>query len=235
MISWDAMTFANRTEAGGMLAARLLELAGEQQGAPARLRIERPVVFALVRGGVPVAVEVARALRAPLEVLVARKLGARRNRELAVGAIAEGGMVVLDETLVQRTGTRGEQLARVLAREREELEQQVRRFRDGFPPAEVRGRTAIVVDDGLATGLTDLAAVRALCERAAGSVVVAVPVGSRQAVAMLREEADAVVCHTIPRELLGVGRWYEDFGEVTDARVLELLAGYGTRVPSAIG
>jgi putative phosphoribosyl transferase len=212
------MVFQNRSHAGRELATRLLALAEQQ-----------PLVYALPRGGVPVAVEIASALHAPLELLMVRKLGASRNRELAVGAVTEDGNAVLDVVLAKRTGMTREQLDGVIAREREELDRQVRRFRDGSEPLQVRGRTVIVVDDGLATGMTELAAVRALRERGAARIVVAVPVGSREAVRMLEEEADEVICHKIPRELLGVGRWYEDFDAVSDEQVLELLDAYRAR------
>lgn len=217
-----AMVFANRSHAGRELAGLVGELAPQ-----------RPLVYALARGGVPVGAEIARALGAPLEVLVVRKLGARRNRELAVGALAEGGSAVLDVAAARRTGMSGEQLDAAIDRERLELERQVRRFRDGWRPADVRGRVVIVVDDGLATGLTDLAAVRATRARGAGRIVVAVPVGSAEAVEMLEAEADAVVCHTIPHELRGVGRWYGDFSPVSDEEVLAVLASCGTRIPTA--
>jgi predicted phosphoribosyltransferase len=216
------MVFENRSRAGCELAALL-------DG----LEREHPIVFALPRGGVPVAAEIARALHARLELLVVRKLGAPGNRELAVGALAEDGSVVLDARQLRRTRMTDTQLERATARERAEVRRQLARFRDGWQPREVRGRTVIVVDDGLATGMTELAGVRALRARGAARVVVAVPVGSRQAVRMLEEEADEVFCHTIPRELLGVGRWYEDFREVSDEQVLSLLAAAGTRVPGA--
>src|SRR5271169_1703473 len=169
------MVFADRTHAGRELAAELLGL-----------RHERPLVFGLPRGGIPVAAEVARGLDAPLEVLVVRKLGAPRNRELAVGAVAEGGTAIIDPGLAGRLGLSARALERILAREERELRRRVRRFRDDFAPAAVEGRTVLVVDDGLATGLSDLAAVRALRSRRAGRIVVASPVGSPQAVRMLR-------------------------------------------------
>ena len=211
------MVFEDRSDAGRRLAAHLVGLHEEQ-----------PIVFGLPRGGVPVAAEVARGLGAPLEVLVVRKLGAPRNRELAVGALAEGGTAIIDRGIVARVGMTGRALEKVLAREERELHRQSRLFRDGLDPAEVRERSVLVVDDGLATGLSDLAAVRALRERGAGRIVVAAPVGSREAVRMLRTEAEEVVCHTIPVRMLGVGRWYEDFSPVSDEQVLALLAEAGT-------
>jgi predicted phosphoribosyltransferase len=216
----DAVVFENRTDAGRRLAAQL-----------SGLRDERPLVFGLPRGGVPVAAEVAGSLDARLEVLVVRKLGAPRNRELAVGAVAEGGTAIIDRGLAGRVGLTARALEKVLEREGRELQRQVRRFRDDFPPVEVLGRTVLVVDDGLATGLSDLAAVRALRSRRAGRIVVAAPVGSHEAVRMLTGEADEVLCHTVPERLLGVGNWYRDFAAVSDERVLELLARAGTPIP----
>jgi putative phosphoribosyl transferase len=216
------MVFEDRRHAGRELAAQLLPLAGE-----------RPIVLGLPRGGVPVALEVARALKAPLDVLTVRKLGAPQNPELAVGAVAEDGTAVLNLALAGSLGMTQAQLDRVIDQEGRELRRRMKRFRDGWEPADVRGRTVIVVDDGLATGMSDLAAVRALRGRGAERIVVAAPVGSREAISMLGEEADEVICHTIPRDLLGVGHWYKDFSPVSDEEVLALLAEAGTPVPEA--
>lgn len=191
------MVFRDRHHAGRELAALLVPLAREL-----------PLVFGLPRGGVPVAVEVARALDAPLDVLTVRKLGAPGNAELAVGAVAEDGTAVFNMGLALGVGMDQAQLDRVVERETRELHRRMERFRGRWEPVDVGNRTAIVVDDGLATGLSDLAAVRALRRRGAARIVVAVPVGSREAVSLLKGEADEVVCHTIPRELLGVGQWY---------------------------
>jgi predicted phosphoribosyltransferase len=213
--------FEDRTHAGRELAADVLwHAAGE------------PIVYALPRGGVPVAAQVASALGAPLEVLIVRKLGAPRNRELAVGALAEDGTAVVDRALAARVGLTPTDIEHALAREERELRRQVARFRDDFEPRDVRGRTVIVVDDGFATGLSDLAAVRALRGRGAARIVVAAPVGSPEAVRMLGEQAEEVICHTTPRELLGVGRWYRDFSPVSDEQVIALLAAAGTRLPA---
>ena len=214
------MVFENRRDAGRWLSDLLRPMAAE-----------RPIVIALPRGGVPVAVEVARALDAPLDLLTVRKLGAPQNPELGIGAVAEDGTAVVDTALARRVGVTQEDFDRILGVELRELRRRVERFRDGRPPLDVRGRTVILVDDGLATGLSDLAAVRALRERGAGRIVVAVPVGSRDAVAMLRRAADEVVCHTIPADLIGVGRWYRDFAQVTDDEVLALLAQAGVPTP----
>jgi putative phosphoribosyl transferase len=204
--------FIDRRDAGRQLASRLTGLAEA-----------RPLVIALPRGGVPVGFEVARRLRAPLDVLVVRKLGAPRNPELGVGAIAEHGSAVFDATTARRVGMTQEALDETVEREMLELRRRVEHYREGRTPPDLRGRTVIVVDDGLATGLTDLAGVRALRAQGAGRIVVAVPVGAREAVALIAAEADQVVCHTIPDELLGVGRWYRDFSPVSDQEVLDLL------------
>jgi putative phosphoribosyl transferase len=207
------MLFLDRRDAGRRLAAELAALANE-----------RPVIIALPRGGVPVAFEVARALDAPLDILAVRKLGAPGNPELGVGAVAEDGTGVLDPQSAGMLGMTEAMLDATLAQESRELRRRVERYRDGRPSIPVSGRTVIVVDDGLATGLTDLAAVRALRKRSASRIVVAAPVGSGDSVSMLAEEADQVVCLTVPRHLFGVGMWYRDFTPVSDAQVLALLA-----------
>jgi putative phosphoribosyl transferase len=218
------MQFLDRRDAGRRLAIELEPLAQEQ-----------PVIVALPRGGVPVALEVARALRAPLEILAVRKLGAPGNPELGVGAVAEDGTGVLDPTSAGMVGMTQDTLDATLARESEELRRRVERYRDGRPPIPVDGRAVIVVDDGLATGMTDLAAVRALRKRGARRIVVAVPVGSSESVSMLEQEADQVVCLMIPRRLYGVGMWYRDFTPVSDEQVLTDLAEVGVEEPGGVG
>jgi putative phosphoribosyl transferase len=207
------MRYADRREAGRLLALELAELAGA-----------RPIVVALPRGGVPVAFEVARALGAPLEILAVRKLGAPANAELALGALAEDGTGVIDKRLVAALGVSEATIEATLERESAELRRRVARYRDGRQAVAVEGRTVIVVDDGLATGLTDLAAVRALRKRKASTIVVAVPVGSSDAIAILREEADSVLCAMVPERLMGVGMWYRNFEPVSDEQVVSLLA-----------
>ncbi len=218
------MVFTDRSDAGRTLAGLL-----------ASFRDERPVVLALPRGGVPVAVEVARALDAPLDVLAVRKLGAPANPEFGIGAVAEDGTAVVDWRMARHLDVAPAELDRVLDRESRELVRLSALFREGRVPLEVRDRTVIIVDDGIATGLTDLAAVRAVRARGARRVVVAVPVASREGIALLRGEADEVVSASVPDELLGVGRWYEDFGQVSDDEVLALLdaAGVGATPPAA--
>jgi predicted phosphoribosyltransferase len=207
------MEFKDRRHAGRLLAARLGPLASE-----------RPVVVALPRGGVPVAYEVARALGAPLEILAVRKLGAPGNPEFGVGAIAEDGTSVLDRATARRVGLRGGVLDATLAREAAELQRQVDRYRAGRPALDIRGRVVIVVDDGLATGLTEIAAVRALRAYGARRIIVAVPVGVQRSIDRVARDADELVCLTVPLELLGVGRWYQDFAPVSDEQVVSLLS-----------
>jgi putative phosphoribosyl transferase len=206
------MRFRDRRDAGRRLAAELVDLAQEQ-----------PVVVALPRGGVPVAAEVARALGAPLEIFGVLKVGAPGNPELAVGAIAEDGSGVLDPRSAGRLGMTQAMLDEALERDAKELRRRVERYRAGRAPVAVGGRTAIVVDDGLATGLTVLAAVRALRRRDPARIVLAVPVGSDESVSMLAEEVDRVVCLMTPEPLLGVGRWYWNFAPVSDDQVIEAL------------
>ncbi len=210
----------DRRDAGRRLATELVTFAGE-----------RPVIVALPRGGVPVAFEIALALGAPLEILAVRKLGAPGNPELAIGAVAEDGPVVLDPRSPGMLGMTRVAIEIALARETRELRRRVDRYRAGRPPAAVNGRAVIIVDDGLATGLTALAAVRSLRARGVTRIVVAAPVGSVEAVSMLDAEADRVVCVEIPPRLYGVGMWYRDFEPVSDEQVEALLAKASARGP----
>ena len=210
------MIFHDRHDAGRRLAAALTPLA-----------LERPVVIGLPRGGVPVAFEVARALGAPLDVLAVRKLGAPGHPEFAVGALAEERIGVLDPETAAQVGMTQADLERTMVRESAELERRIDAYRGERARMPVAGCTAIVVDDGLATGLTVLAAVRAVRQRGAAHTIVAVPVGSPEAVALLRKEADQVVCLNIPEQLCSVGSWYSDFSQVTDQQVMTLLAAAG--------
>lgn len=211
-----AIGFRDRHDAGRRLAA-LLEL----------FRGERPVVVGIPRGGVPVAAEVARALGAPLDVAVVRKIGAPRNPEYGIGALAEGGVHVLSDGAVRALGLSDAELAALIARVEEELDERLRRYRGAREPIVLTGRTAILIDDGLATGRSALAAVRSLRKRGAARVILAVPIGARQSVDALRGEASEVVCVEMPADLWAVGFWYEDFRPTTDEEVAALLAENG--------
>jgi putative phosphoribosyl transferase len=210
------MTFRDRQDAGRRLAGLLT-----------RLRGERTVVLGVPRGGVPVAAEVARALGAPLDVVVVRKVGAPVQPELAIGAVAEGGVVLVDRETARRVGAGPAELERLIDARRADLDALVRALRGEAPPLDLSGAVAVIVDDGLATGLSDLAAVASARGRGATRVVVAAPVGSEQAVAMLAAEAGDCVCELVPRRFGSVGRWYADFGAVSDDEVRALLADGG--------
>ncbi|MDQ3641360.1 MAG: phosphoribosyltransferase [Actinomycetota bacterium] len=206
--------FKDRAEAGRVLARALGHLAGRDD----------VVVLALPRGGVPVAHEVARALGAPLDVFLARKLGVPGHRELAMGAVASGGVRVLHQAVIDALSISPEAIEEVAAREGAELARREQAYRSGRPPLEVAGRTVVVVDDGLATGATMRAAVTALRAQLAGRIVVAVPVGPPETCAEMAAEADEVVCVRTPRWFQAVGQWYDDFSQTTDDEIRALLA-----------
>ena len=211
--------FADRRSAGRLLAARLSRRLAD----PRDREAGELLVLALPRGGVPVAREVADALAAPLDVLVTRKIGYPHQPELGVGAIAEGGEPVYDEELLARLGLSRAALRPVAERERAELERRVRVYRGGQPPPDVTGRTVLLVDDGLATGVTAKAALRSLRDRSAGRTVLAVPVGAPSSLAEMHREADAVVALAAPETFRAVGEWYVAFGQLADSDVLRLL------------
>ncbi|HUK72467.1 MAG TPA: phosphoribosyltransferase family protein [Streptosporangiaceae bacterium] len=214
------LPFDDRRVAGRSLAAALRRRFAAPDG---RLTLERPVVLALPRGGVAVAFEVARDLGVPLDVLVTRKIGHPDQPELGVGALAEGGAPVYDDGMLREFGLKKEDLADVVARERAELARRVEVYRDGKPPPDVRGRSVILVDDGLATGVTARAALRALRAARPARTLLAVPVGSPGSAAALSAEADDVVALALPRGFRAVGEWYASFGQLTDDDVLRLL------------
>lgn len=213
----DAPRFPNRAEAGRRLAAAL------RAADPAR-----PIVYALPRGGVPVAVEVARALNAPLDLVLVRKIGAPGSPELALGALVEGDPpeTVLNEDVRRMTGATEAYLARETAREAAELNRRRERYMAGRPHADPTGRTAIVVDDGLATGATMKAALVALRRWGAARLVVAVPVSPASTLDDLHGLANQVICLAIPPEFYGVGAVYDDFHQLTDTETVALLRDY---------
>lgn len=214
--------YTDRTEAGRQLAEDLRDRA-----------FDDPVVLGLPRGGLPVAREVARALDAPLDVVVVRKIGAPGHREFAIGAIGEGGAEVLDEPTIRRLGLDRDRVSAILDDERQELRRRVERYRGHREGIDVRGRTVLVVDDGVATGRTASAACQVLRARGAVRVVLAVPVASPRAVRELEDVYDDVVALQAPRGFMAVGSFYEDFGQTTDEDVERILAEHAP--PSGAG
>ncbi len=206
--------FRDRSEAGRLLAARL---------EPAYAGRSDVIVLGLPRGGVPVALEIARGLGAPLDVFVVRKLGVPGHEELAMGAIASGGVIVLNDEVVRELGLDRAIIEEVAEREARELARRELAYRGGRPPPDVAGRAAILVDDGLATGSTMRAAVAALRRQGPAAVVVAVPVGAYSTCVDLAREVDDLVCLATPEPFYAVGLWYEDFRQTTDAEVRALL------------
>jgi len=206
-------SFPNRAEAGRLLAEKLDKYAGRDD----------VLVLGLPRGGVPVAYEVAQRLGAPLDVFIVRKLGVPGFEELALGAIASGGIRVLNDDVVRALPNANELIESVTAKEMEELERREQRYRDGRPAPEPRGRVVILVDDGLATGATMRAAVAALRQRGAAKIVVAVPVGAADTCRQFEAEVDEMVCVIASEWFQAVGQYYEDFAQITDEEVRELL------------
>jgi len=216
--------FRNRTDAGRQLAEKLAAYAN------------RPdvLILALPRGGVPVGWEVARSLGAPLDVFLVRKLGVPGHEELAMGAVATGGVRVLNDEIVRGLGISEHEIDAVVARELRELSRRDRLYRGDRPPSDVAGRTVILVDDGLATGATMRAAVQALRQQQPGRIVAAVPTASPDTCQVLKAEADDVICEAddvicaiTPEPFFAVGHWYDDFTQTTDDEVRELLARQG--------
>jgi len=207
------MIFRDRTDAGRQLAARLTRYADRTD----------VLVLALPRGGVPVAYEVAKELKAPLDVFLVRKLGVPGHEELAMGAIASGGVRVLNEDIVDYLGIPAEVIDAVAAHEQRELERRARAYRGDRPPPDVKDRVVILIDDGLATGSTMRAAAASLRLQKPGRIVVAVPVSSPETCDQFRSEVDEIVCLITPKHFQGVGLWYENFSQTTDEEVGELL------------
>lgn len=212
-MSFGARTYADRVDAGRRLAA-----------AVEHLRDRDPVVIGLPRGGVVVAAEVAKALEAPLDVIVVRKLGAPGQPELGLGAIAEGGVLLLNKPLMRQLGVSKEGLQGTIDAATAELNRRLLAYRGAGEPVQVEGRTVILVDDGLATGSTARAAIGALQHHGAATIVLAVPVGAPSTVRDLERIVDELVCLSAPRMLSSVGQHYEDFTQTTDDEVIALLA-----------
>lgn len=205
--------FKDRADAGRKLA-NLLQ----------RFSDEHPAVLGLARGGVLVAAEVAERLNAPLDVMVSRKIGAPLQPELGIGAVAPGGVRVVDERLVQELRITDTELEKLSDREREEVDRRIFEYRRGRPPLSLRDRTVILVDDGLATGVTALAAVRSLRKQQPRKLILAFPVCSSQGKKLLAPEADEIVCDAVPQDLYAVGAWYDDFSQTTDQEVAQSLS-----------
>jgi predicted phosphoribosyltransferase len=206
--------FPNRAEAGRLLAKKLEKYAGRDD----------VIVLGLPRGGVPVAYEVAKSLRVPLDVFIVRKLGVPGFEELAAGALASGGVRVLNEDVLRALPNADEIIESVTAKETAELERREKSYRDDRPAPELRDRVVILVDDGLATGATMRAAVKALRQRGVAKIVVAVPVGPPDTCREFEDEADETICASTPEFFQAVGQYYEDFSQTSDEEVRDLLA-----------
>jgi len=218
------MTFLDREDAGRQLAERLREFHGESV-----------VVLGLPRGGVPVAFEVAKALGAPLDIIMVRKLGVPSRPELGMGAIGEDGVRVINDEIVRLADVSERELLEVERRERDELERRARRYRAGRSRVPLEGKTAIIVDDGIATGSTARAACRVACAHGARHVIMTAPVGPPGCEELFEGDADAVVCPTAPGRFLGIGQFYEDFSQTSDAKVVDLLEQAASRFPETVG
>jgi predicted phosphoribosyltransferase len=205
--------FQDRREAGRVLAEKLREFTNDPN----------VLVLALPRGGVPVGYEIARALSVPFDVFIVRKLGVPGYEELAMGAIASGGLRVLNEEVVRRLGISDRQIEAASEREQREIQRRELEYRGDASAVDVNGRKVIVVDDGLATGATMRAAVQALYLAGASRIIVAVPVGSVESVERIAHEADDVICPLLPKDFEAVGQFYEHFSQTSDEEVRELL------------
>lgn len=215
----DARVFIDRTEAGRILAERVAAYLSREEP-PAR----PPLVLALPRGGVPVGFEVARATGGELDVVVARKIGMPGHPEFGIGAVTGDGPPILNQHVLRQADLTEEDLAGAIAAERVEARRRVRRYRGDRPPPEVTGRVVVVVDDGLATGVTALAALRAVRARKPARLIFATPVCAQDAATALSGLADAVICVQRPADFRAVGQWYIDFDQLSDAQVETILA-----------
>jgi predicted phosphoribosyltransferase len=211
--------FRDRSEAGRLLARRLARYRGRDD----------VIVLALPRGGAPVAYEIAVALDAPLDVFVVRKLGVPSQPELAMGAIASGGIRVLSHEVIDDFGIEQDVIDFVAEREQRELERRERIFRSGRPSPSLKDRVVILVDDGIATGATMRAAIQAVRAQAPKRIVVAAPVAARQSLEEMSADADEIMCLLSPEPLMGIGLWYEDFAQLRDEEVVDLLKRAGRK------
>ena len=209
-----SLPFINRSAAGELLGDALQSYANRTD----------TIILALPRGGVPVGFEVAKALNAPLDLMLVRKLGVPGRRELAMGAIASGGARVLNQDVVAAYNISAETIDQVAADEEMELQRRYQAYRDDLPAPELNNRCVILVDDGIATGATMRAAVAALRQTGASEIIVAVPIGASETLETLQNEADEVVCLAVPDMLFSIGQWYTDFTQVSDEEVCKLLA-----------
>jgi len=207
------MIFANRQEAGEKLAEKLIKFKNRADA----------IVLGLPRGGVMVAFAAARRLNLPLDIIVPRKIGAPGNEELAIGAIGENGELVLDEALAKQLGVTPKYLAKIVAEEKEEAQRRLRIYRNGRPPLSLDGKTAILVDDGIATGSTMLAAIRSAKNKKAKKIIAAAPIVAMDTLAKLKNEADDVICIDAPAYFGAVGAFYREFGQTQDSEVVETL------------
>lgn len=206
------MIFEDRQEAGKRLAREL-----------DRYKTENPIVFALPRGGVPIGFQIAKELFAPLDIIVVRKLGAPGREEFGIGAIAEGGVLILDHRTIQLLDISDQELDKIISREQKELERRVKIYRHGRPITKLNDRAVILVDDGLATGVTGRAAIQAVRNLNPKKLIFALPVCAMDTVEEMRSSVDELVCIATPIDLVSVGNWYQNFAQVTDDQVHELL------------
>lgn len=219
------MLFQNRIDAGQRLAKALHSYADRQN----------KIVLALPRGGVPVAAEVARALEAPLDVLVVRKLGVPGSEETAMGAIATGNYKYLNQNFIKRLGISSDAIDTVVQRESKELARREEKYRKGRPPLDLSDRTVILIDDGLATGATMRSAIKAVKHHQPREFVVAVPVAAPEICEEISSEVDHIICAETPRPFYAVGLWYQQFSQTTDDEVRSLLKRAEQRIPEAAG
>jgi putative phosphoribosyl transferase len=217
------VNFRDRVEAGLILAKRLTKYADQ-----------KPIVLGLARGGVPVAFEVAKALKAPLDVYVVRKLGVPGHEELAMGAIASGDVRVLNKPVIEDLGISEEAIEAETRKEQEELKRRELLYRGDRPPLDVSNRTVVLVDDGIATGSTIKAGIAALKKQKAGRIVVAVPVAPASSIEELKKEVDEVICVSTPEFSYAISLWYEEFPQISDDEVRELLKKAETKEEAAV-